>query len=155
MQAGLWVYEFFAGSARFCKACRDLGYKVLGFDPSNVNACSAVAKLDLIQEAAQRIVWDLIAACRPFHVHAAPPCGTASKARERPLPRSHFLAARAPKPLRSSEFPLGLPSLGASSLHSLRVRQATVLYRFVLRLLLHCAKSGINVRVDNPRNSWF
>ena len=93
VQPELWVYELFAGSARFCKACRDLGFKVLGFDSSNINSCSAVAKLDLTQGPAQRIVWDLLAACRPFHVHAAPPCGTASRARERPLPRSHFLAS--------------------------------------------------------------
>ena len=151
----LWVYEFFAGTARFCKACRDLGFKVLGFDSSNSYSCSAVAKLDLTQEPAQRIVWDLLATCRPFHVHAAPPCGTASRARERPLPRSHFLASRAPKPLRSSTFPLGLPSLAADSLDSLRVRKANGLYRFVFRMLLHCARSGINVSVENPCNSWF
>ena len=75
--------------------------------------------------------------------------------REAFAPGSHFLASRAPKPLRSSVFPLGLPSLAAESLDSLRVRQANALYRFVFRLLLHCARSGINVSVENPCNSWF
>ncbi|CAE7664556.1 unnamed protein product [Symbiodinium sp. CCMP2592] len=84
-----WVYELFAGSARFSKA----------------------------------IFWDLIKECPPFHVHASPPAG--------------------------------LPSLSAASQQSLAVRRDNVLYRFVYKLLLHCSASGINVSVENPRNSLF
>ncbi|CAE7806588.1 unnamed protein product [Symbiodinium sp. CCMP2592] len=84
-----WVYELFAGSARFSKA----------------------------------IFWDLIKECPPFHVHASPPAG--------------------------------LPSLSAASQQSLAVRKDNVLYRFVYKLLLHCSASGINVSVENPRNSLF
>ena len=45
----------------------------------------------------------------------APPCGTFSRARERPVPKK--LVARGapnPPPLRSDEFPLGLPGLKGS-----------------------------------------
>ncbi|CAE7811948.1 unnamed protein product [Symbiodinium sp. CCMP2592] len=150
-----WVYELFAGSARFSKACKDLGFRVLGLDSSCYRAVSPVAKLDLTLDSAQAIFWDLIKECPPFHVHASPPAGTASRSRERPLPRNHALASKAPKPLRSDDFPLGLPSLSAASQQSLAVRKDNVLYRFVYKLLLHCSASGINVSVENPRNSLF
>ncbi|CAE7830851.1 unnamed protein product [Symbiodinium sp. CCMP2592] len=111
--------------------------------------------LDLTLDAAQAIFWDLIKECPPFHMHASPPAGTASRSRERPLPKNHALASKAPKPLRSDDFPLGLPSLSAASQQSLAVRKDNVLYRFVYKLLLHCSASGINVSVENPRNSLF
>ena len=150
-----WVYELFSGTARLSKACRDLGFKALGFDHSGFQPCSATAKLDLTLPAAQKIFWDIMAECPPFHVHAAPPCGTASRARERPLPRNHALASKPPKPLRSDDFPLGLPTLDANSSESLRVRKANALYRLTYQVLRHCSSAGLNVSVENPRNSLF
>ena len=35
LRPDLWVYELFSGSARFSRSCRELGFKVLGFDSSS------------------------------------------------------------------------------------------------------------------------
>ena len=57
------------------------------------------------------------------HVHLGPSCGTFSRAREIPVPRWKVeQGAPDPKPLRSEEYPLGLPNLVVSQ----RARVANV-----------------------------
>ena len=68
------------------------------------------------------------------YVSMAPPCGTASRARERRLKTKDGRRAQIdPQPLRSEEFPDGLPSLG--QLDAQRVKAANTLYRKVAELV--------------------
>ena len=53
---------------------------------------------------------------------------TSSRARERPLPKAKF--PNAPQPLRSLEFPLGLPTVKPDSVDGIKLRKANALYKF-------------------------
>eukprot|EP00973_Karenia_brevis_P006559 892588-Karenia_brevis.AAC.1 len=58
------------------------------------------------------------------YVHFAPPCGTATRARE--IRRAH---GPDPKPLRSVDHPNGLPNLSGDA--KAKVDSANLLYEFV------------------------
>ena len=60
------------------------------------------------------------------------PCGTCSRAREKPLPK-HLQHCRAPQPLRSEEHLEGVPSLTGSDL--LKVQMANSLYKAAVVIL--------------------
>ena len=153
--SNLWTFEIFSGHANLSRALWNVGFHVLSFDSAAVDGQRPTVRLDLSTEPGQHVFWKLLEAHKPFFFHLGVPCGTASRARERPLPAHHVLAAKPPQPLRSPEFPLGLPTLPADSKDSWRVRTANVLYRFSYRLLLHCCSSGIACSVENPTNSLF
>ena len=82
------------------------------------------------------------------------PCGTASLARERPVAASlRALGVPNPPPLRSAQFPLGLPNL--SSFHQAKVDAANQLYRLGVEILVYCHRRGIVVSIENPATSWI
>ena len=60
-------------------------------------------------------------------VHFAPACSTASKAREKPNKVLEKAGFRVPKPLRSAEYPLGLPNLSGTDL--VRTHAANQVYQ--------------------------
>ena len=108
------VLEIFAGTARLTRAVKDLGMSTLAIDKDNKRAQSVhIAKYDLnepdqvqslcdfIQRHHKQILW----------AHFAPSCGTASRARGRPLPKLAKLGAKVPMPLRSDTKPMGLDGL--------------------------------------------
>eukprot|EP00435_Cladocopium_sp_Y103_P000779 s5414_g1.t1 len=86
-------------------------------------------------------------------VHFAPACGTASKAREKPnrvLERAGF---KVPKPLRSEEFPLGLPSLSGVDL--IRTQAANHVYEVTAELVRMLVGWGVFTTIENPTSSLF
>ena len=84
-------------------------------------------------------------------VHLAPPCGTASAARSVPAPHLDRVGFRAPRPLRSVQYPMGLPNLEGQDL--LRVAAANTLYAAVGRIVQIATSLDIRVTVENPANS--
>ena len=107
--------EIFAGSATFAATARARGCEVVAVDCSMNRHKPKVNLLtrDLLEDGAADEMLELVGAlrfrCRRVVVWFAPPCGTASKAREIPL----RTRGPAPQPLRSKEYPAGLPHLGA------------------------------------------
>lgn len=97
--------------------------------------------------------WDQIRSGKVQYVHFAPPCGTASAARNI---RRRFID---PKPLRPAEFPEGLPELQGTD--KTRVEMSNELYKFVARAIVKLEDMGISFSVENPTNSlmwstkWF
>ena len=81
-------------------------------------------------------------------VFLAPPCGTASAARQIELPDDE-----APKPLRSLDEPDGL--MGLTGLDQLRVGLANVLYAFTAEIMDLCTSLEKACMVENPKNSLF
>ena len=76
-------------------------------------------------------------------------CSTKSRARE--IPRVFPDGSHAPAPLRSDEFPLGLPTLSGRDAE--RVGKDNLACVFVLQQLqAHALQGGVSVR-ENPRNS--
>ena len=84
-------------------------------------------------------------------VWMAPPCGTASKARERPLKHLEKLGMSIPKPLRSKEQPDQSDGLGG--INKIKTETANMLYDAVHVIATTCHGLGIFVVVENPGNS--
>ena len=76
-------------------------------------------------------------------------CGIASRAREIPRPE----LSSAPQPLRSLDYPLGLPTLGPSDLK--RVEIANELFRYTCQLFAFCLSRGVLATMENPRGSYL
>ena len=85
-------------------------------------------------------------------VWMAPPCGTATRAREirvtKPNEDGDIID---PKPLRSDQHPDGLPQLGGKALE--KVVAANVIYQFCVDVAVWCDEHGIPWVIENPRNS--
>ena len=106
-------------------------------------------RIDLADEAQIKVLDDLIASGNVKSILAAVPCGTASRAREIPLPDGR----PGPRPLRSSEYPLGLPDLEKDE--QARVDKANSIYSNVLKLILHAHSCGVICIIENPRGSYL
>jgi hypothetical protein len=148
--------ELFAGSARLSCALRHAGLDATAVDwgGNKATAEAAILAVDLATPAGQDLAKTLIGDSAVFFVFAAPPCGTASRARNRPVP-SHLrrMGAPEPRPLRSSERPWGLADL--SGLDALRVQKANELYVFTAKCARDAAAAGRLWCIENPANSFF
>ena len=88
-----------------------------------------------------------------FLVFISPPCGTASKARERPIKTSLLFGRNQPLPRRSADRPDQKD--GLSGLDKFRTETASQLSNAVRKLVLHCNALGLWELVENPRNSFY
>ena len=150
------VLEIFAGSARLTAAVRDAGMQGIAVDYDKTRSSGPhIAVYDLndpsqfeslvefIKLEKHRIVW----------VHFAPSCGTASRARERPLKSWERKGYRVPKPLRSDQFPLGVPGLKGIDKHRTETANITYSQSAILAAMLH--EWGITISTENPLRSIF
>ena len=103
-----------------------------------------------MQDCLLRVVSDV----RPAFIHVAIPCGTGSRAREKPIPR-HLKQAGAPEPrqLRDKNFLLGFPDLSPNE--RARVEAANELARFTIQLFSVAVAQGTILCIENPLNSWM
>ena len=119
-----------------------------GLDSSKIShPKAAILKLNLLQPNAQELIWQWLSNPMCFFVHAGPPCGTASRAREIRLSRFR----RGPIPLRSRMYPDGVP--GLAGLKFARVQSANSLYRFTIQVLQFCIEKDLPFTVENPTRS--
>ena len=121
--------EVFSGRASFSRAMIQAGFEVVSVDHEVDTRFAPVVSLDLSTGTGQRILTQILSSKRLVAVHFGLPCGTASKARDRPI--SQVLQRQgvpSPAPLRSAEYPLGIP--GICGLNKLKVEKANELYRF-------------------------
>lgn len=107
-----------------------------------------VVELDLRKDSTWEFLTFLVKSRRPFHFHAAPPCGTASRARDRPLgPDEH-----GPPKLRSEEYPLGFPWLQGH--WKAKVQSANSIYIKLISFCLWLNSLQIFWSIENPGNSY-
>ena len=132
--AGLLIpccLELFAGSGKLTATFIKKGIKCTAVDNLRNKARSLVPclRLDLTLPGDQNLIITMLYSGTVRFVWLAPPCGTASRARERPLPAgtSQHIINRS-KPLRSNDEPMGLSTLTALDLQ--RVESANKLYLF-------------------------
>ena len=90
--------------------------------------------------------------CKPCHVHLGLPCGTCSRAREKPMP-SKLGGHMGPQPLRSAEHLRGFPHLTGAD--KIKVDLANQLYNSAIRILQICMVLGCLVSIENPARSWL
>ena len=146
--------ELFAGRGALSKAASQAGLRVVSVDHEVVQPLAPIVPLDLTSSSGVAILWDILSSPGLAAVHLGLPCGTSSRARELPLPKSLRLAGvPEPPPLRSAEHPLGLPGLGLH--HQRRVDSANALYKLAVEVILWCHAKNIAVSIENPANSWL
>ena len=121
------VLEVCAGAARLSEAISKYGISTLSvdYDRNRHTSRMPIIKVDLSDPAQVAVLLEPIEMGLVEVMTAAPPCGAASRARDIPMSTSFH----GPPPLRSSEFPWGLPSL--TDAHKLRVELANVVYRSI------------------------
>ena len=115
------------------------------------HACISV---DLSNEEGYQFVYDLLKTGAVLYLHCAPPDSTVKNAKEKKLPkkaRQH--GARAPKPLRSSAYPHGLP--GLSGCDKLRVTKANQIFSTIAALVRVALQHGTAVTVENLKKSFL
>ena len=146
------IIEICAGSARLTRAARTAGFRGMAVDHTDSRSCGIdICTFDLT-DAAQ--LSDLLEytrrdADRIALIWIAPPCGTASRARERPIPG--FKSC--PKPLRSTSKPDGVDNL--RGLDKYKVEMANQLYQAVFEITECAIELGICVASENPTNSHY
>ena len=148
------VFEFFAGHAGLSAAAAVRGALTFPIDHGG-NAHTPLVPtvaLDLTDPAAQEAAFGMMRAARVGFVWLAPPCGTFSRARDRPLPAAAVRAgARAAAPLRSDEFVAGLPGLRGTDQD--RVIAGNALAAFAARVAAWCSQADVPFALENPASS--
>lgn len=143
--------ELCAGNAKLSAAVKQKRYDVVFVDHDK-NRHAPRCKIfvhNLGHEQAWSMLELLLQRVRIAGVHMAPPCGTCSKARGIPLPNGE----PGPQPLRSSRFPLGLPSLNSRDQH--RVSLANQIYDSCGAFAERLSLAGIPWTIENPTNSMM
>lgn len=108
-----------------------------------------VTKLDLTLVSNQLLVLSWIRNPQVKAVFLAPPCGTASAGRNIQKGDGPTL----PKPLRSAEFPDGLPVL--QGMDFLRVEHSNILYDFSAIVFDLCCEWDKLCMCENPRDPLY
>lgn len=149
--------ELCCGTAGLTAACSKAGFRAFGVD--NLRNKSGKAKghvlmLDLTSTGDQKFIASLLTPDVIAAVHMGPPCGTASRARDRPLSiEARKQRIRRPQPLRSAKFPEGLPGLRWRD--RARVQSANKVYEFCALVAKRCSELNVPWAIENPANSWF
>ena len=105
------IVEIFAGSSRATAALKQLGLKSsFGVDKArSKNAMSTVVIADLTTPEGEELLMSWLNMPNVVGIFLAPPCGSASRARQIPLTRKFGSKRNGPRPLRTDQFPNGIP----------------------------------------------
>ena len=148
----LLFVEICAGSARLSKAAKKQGFSVLPVDNSNSRASGIhICLFDLTDPHQFQCLMDALRAHknRIILIFVAPPCGTASRAREKPIKG----IADPPKQLRSDRFPNGLPTLQRAD--KIKTEVANLVYEAVAQIVIWSDREGIPIVIENPLRSYL
>ena len=108
-----------------------------------------VIELDLRKRSTWDFLEHLVSTRRPFHFHGAPPCGTASRARDMPLSNTQH----GPPPLRSEEFPMGFPWI--TGLWKDKLESANAIYISLAAFCFWLNTLNIGWSIENPGRSYL
>ena len=145
----LVMIELFSGTAGLTAEVRKLGLKQsIGIDAHvTAHTKAPVIRIDLSKAEGQVLMWEILDNPRVVYVHAGPPCGTSSRARDIRRRRGPD-----PKPLRSILHPDGLP--GLQGIQATRVRVANELYSLSGQVMRFCVNHGLLCSIENPKRSY-
>ena len=148
------VIEIFCGSARVTASLKELGLsECFGVDHDIKKAVSTAKRLDLTLKSDQELLLHWLKSPLIVGIFIAPPCGTCSMARYIKLRDASGKPLPGPIPLRSQQFPEGIP--GLEGRNRARVSAANRLYDFVSTVILQALTLKIIIVVENPRSSLF
>ena len=131
------------------------GFSIFPVDHEFNSHKTAVATISLnLQDIKnQKLVEDMLLQVKPAAIHLGLPCGTCSRARERPLPQHLKDQFSDPPPLRDAQHLLGFPHLTGTQ--ATKVQTANDLYKWGVKLLYICFLHNIKVSIENPERSWL
>eukprot|EP00435_Cladocopium_sp_Y103_P013398 s4340_g3.t1 len=143
--------EACCGSAMLSACVAKVGFETLAndFHGNKHRPCVHVVELDLRKKSTWDFLERLVATERPFHFHAAQPCGTASRARDMPL----SAAQHGPPPLRSEEHPLGLPWI--TGVWRDKLESANAIYLLLAAFCFWLNSLDIGWSIENPGHSYL
>ena len=144
----------------FCAAMLSRCFKEAVFDSIAIDhsknrfqPLAHICNVDLTKAHGWESLHHLVSHYNVVFVHAAPPCGTCSRAREIKL------SGKCPQPLRTEEEPAGISTLQGEDRE--RVLAAKAIYSGLSSFLQKCNQLGIPWSVENPARSllwatpWF
>ena len=150
------MVELYAGSARLSKACQQMGVRSIAVDKTSQRSQGTrIFVCDFTDPAELATLESFLAAEKEdlAWVHLAPACGTASRARQKPNKNLERAGFKVPKPCKSDEFPLGLPSL--EGLDKIRTEAANLVYKVTAEMIRRLHSMGVMCTIENPTNSLF
>ena len=148
------TFEICCGSAGLSDALRRLGFQIYPIDhAANRHAPKVkIFTLDVSNSQHVALLEKMMRHCKPCHVHMGLPCGTCSRAREKPMP-AKFGGHMGPPPLRDTEHLLGLAGLRDSD--KTKIELTNKLYKCAIQLLKVCMEPGCMISIENPARSWL
>ena len=148
------IFEIFSGTGRLSFACRQLGLRALPIDKDPKRAEKTISvNFDVTNPDQLQRLLELVHAEKDniIHAHFAPSCGTSSQARNIKIPNVPL--DQQPRPLRSQEYPDGLPGLTPGD--QARVNKANAAYEATAKLVEVFLQLGVSISIENPANSLF
>ena len=150
------VIEIFAGSGHVTACLRQMGLSsAFGTDKvRNKNCVCPLVTIDLTEN--EDLLWKWLDDPFVVGVFLAPPCGSASRARQIPLGKKGKLTLRrhGPRPLRTGRHPNGIPFLNSSELS--RISLSNKLYHLIAKVVRWAVlQVGCIFVVENPQYSLF
>jgi len=123
------------------RALRKHNFQVLSIDHKGPKGVP-ILRLNIVKASERKNLTSLLRTASLHYVHFAPPCGTASAARE---------IQPGPPPLRSVEFPMGLANL--APLQQQRLDAANLLYEYTCEAVEILDSRNIDWSIENPASS--
>ena len=120
----------------------------------NKNCVCPLVTVDLTEN--EDLLWKWLDDPFVVGVFLAPPCGSASRARQIPLGKKGKLTLRrhGPRPLRTGRHPNGIPFLNSSELS--RISLSNKLYHLIAKVVRWAVRQvGCIFVVENPQYSLF
>ena len=138
------MLELCAGSAMLSKCFHEQGFTVMPVDhqQNRFHPLSKICNLSLTLESSWKYLHWLVATFTVMFCHAAPPCGTCSRARELP---------GGPPQLRNEVYPWGFDDLTPDQ--AARVEAANQIYKGLAVFIELLISLNIYFAVENPANS--
>ena len=133
--------EVFCGRANLSKRLRARRFQVISVDHVASKGVP-IFRIDITNPRQRKVLEILLNLDCILYVHFAPPCGTASAARN---------IQPGPPPLRSLGFPMGLP--GLNFIQKTRVRLANQLYEWTVDMIIKLDAKQVAWSVENPASS--
>ena len=133
--------EIFCGKANLSKRLRAKQFQVISVDHVALKGVP-ILRIDITKADQRKVLEELILLDKVLYVRFAPPCGTASAARN---------IQPGPPPLRSVSFPMGLQNL--SFVQRQRVAKANFLYAWTCKVVMMLSAKGVAWSIENPASS--
>ena len=148
--------EVCCGHAGLTAALCDAGLDATGVDwkKNRHQPTIPILNVDLTTEQGQQFIMSLLQDETLLYVHMGPPCGTFTRARERPIPEwQRRWDAPCPGPLRSDDRPEGLSPRHLTPLDSLKVHKGNVIAEFCAKVASFCIEHNKFFSIENPTGS--